>query len=338
MPLVDFHTGGAGLDRAADALSKYGEPLLREVAGRLFRPRNTWTAEEVRDRLLAALKNPVSIDRTLRGLSERARQLLRLVGVSRQPLWRIRGLLDLLQALGHDDGIAVVAELLGAGLVFPALPPKTVPLKSFDAWLQQLAIQPLAVHVLPLAAGRTRDEPLPLPDLAAERLAAAVPQEADGLEWPLRMAVLWQAVQDGPLRRTQQGGFFKRDLDRLRGHALLSSPSAEAVGPVPDPDLLTLLLAVEEDIVLPAGEQITAGALPQTWSKGANAAAAGLFMALPGLSLWDPVDGWTDDPAASRWVAPLAVTLISLLVGAGDGWLSVAELDAWATKATEAKR
>ena len=311
MPLYDFHTGGIGLDRAADAVSKYSEPLLRDVAGRLFRPRNTWTAEEVRDRLIAALKDPVLIDRTLRGLSDRSRQLLRLVGVSRQPLWRVRGLLDLLLALGHGDGLVVIIELLAAGLVFPALPPKTVPIKSFDDWLQQLAVQSLSVFVLPLAAGRAREEPLPLPDLPAERLTTAVPQEADGLEWPLRVAVLWQVVQGGPLRRTQQGGFFKRDLDRLRGHALLSSAPAESVGPIPDPDLLTLLLAVEEDVVLPAGEQITAGSLPEPWAKGGHAADVSLLAALPGLSLWDPVDGWTEDPAASRWVGPLAGRLLS---------------------------
>src|SRR5438093_5353301 len=112
MPLVDFHAAGTGLDRAADALSKYAEPLLREVAGRVIRPRNTWAADEVRERLLAALQDPVHVDRALRTLSPAARKLLRLVGVSRQPLWRVRGLLDLLTALGHEVGIAAVRELL----------------------------------------------------------------------------------------------------------------------------------------------------------------------------------------------------------------------------------
>ena len=80
---------------------------------------------------------------------------------------------------------------------------------------------------------------------------------------------------------------------------------AESVGPIPDPDLLTLLLAVEEDVVLPAGEQITAGSLPESWAKGGHAADASLLAALPGLSLWDPVDGWTEDPpravGSGRW-------------------------------------
>jgi hypothetical protein len=336
MPLVDFHTGGAGLERAADALAKYSETLLRSVAGKLFRPRNTWSAEEVRDRLLVALKDPVLIDRTLRTLSPTARQLLRLVGVSRQPLWRVRGLLDLLKALGHEDGIAAVQDLLAAGLIFPALPPKSVPITSFDGWLQQLTTQPLLAFTLPLAAGRAKEEPLPLAKLPTASLPKATAQEADGLELPLRLAVLWQAVNAAPLRRTLQGGFFKRDLDRLRGHSLLSAPPADVAGSVPDPDLLALLLAVEEAVLLPDGEQITAAALPEAWSHGRMAAAASLFAALPGLSLWHPVDGWTDDPVASRWIPPLAVLVVSLLAD-NDDWTSVAEIETWASRATEAR-
>jgi hypothetical protein len=337
MPLADFHTGGAGLDRTAEALAKYADRLLREVAGRLFRPRNTWTADEIRDRLLAGLKDPVVVDRALGKLSTAARPLLRLIGVSRQPLWPVRGLLDVLTALGHEDGIGIVKELLSSGLAFPALPPKCVPITSFDGWLQNLATQPLAVFTLPLAAGRARNEELPLPAFPAENLPTATPHEADGLEWPLRLAVLWQIVQAGPLRRTQQGGFFKRDLDRLRGHPLLAGPPAEAVGPVPDPDLLALLLAVEDGILLPEGEQVSAGSFPESWATGTHAAAVGLFSAFPGLSLWDPIDGWTDEAAANRWIAPLSVLLLALLARGDDDWVRVAVIEAWARRATPAK-
>jgi hypothetical protein len=335
MPLVDFHARGAGLDRAADALAKYADPLVRQVAGPLIRPRNTWTADEVRERLRTALADPVVIDRTLRTVSSTARKLLRLVGISRQPAWRIRGLIDLLRGLGHEDGINAVKELLAAGLLFPVLPPRSVPIASFDSWLQQLTTQPLAAFVLPLAAGRSRDESLGLPELAAEPIASAVVQEADGLEWPLRLAVLWQVVQSGPLRRTQQGGFFKRDLDRLRGQPLLAAPPAEAVGPVPDADLLALLFAVEEDVVLPEGEQITAGTTPETWDRGIHAACASLFAALPGLAIWHPIDGWTENPDASRWVAPLTALMLALLADEGEGWIRVVDVEAWASSAVE---
>ena len=245
-------------------------------------------------------------------------------------------MLDLLHGLGHEDGISAIQELLGAGLMYPALPPRSVPITSFDVWLQQLTTQPLAVFTLPLAAGRARGEDLTLPDLPAESFEPALIQESDGLEWPLRLALLWQIVRAGPLRRTQQGGFFKRDLDRLRGQPLLAVPPADAIGPVPDPDLLTLLFAVEEDVVLPDGEQITAGTFPESWARGTNAAAADLFSALPSLPLWDPVAGWTDDPAGSRWVGPLAVLMLALLADKGERWVRVADLETWAKKTTEA--
>jgi hypothetical protein len=337
MPLIDFHAAGAGLDRAAEALAGYSESLLREVAGRLIRPRNTWTADEVRDRLLTALADPVHIDRTLRRLTAPARKLLRLIGVSRQPRWRIRGLLDLLAGSGYEDGLAAVRELLDVGLMFPVLLPKAGLLTSFDPWLQHLTNQPLATVTLPMAAARSRGQELALPDLRAEPLPLAAVREADGLEWPLRLAVLWQVVRAGPLRRTQQGGFFKRDVDRLRSQPLLAAPPAEAVGPIPDPDLLTLLLAVEEDVVNPDGDQIMAGTFPDHWSRGIHDAATSLFAVLPGLSLWDPVDGWTDDLAASRWVAPLAVLIVSLLADKGDTWVAVSAIEEWAAKVSEAR-
>ena len=53
--------------------------------------------------------------------------------------------------------------------------------------------------------------------------------EADGLDWPLRLTVLWQRLAGAPLRRTQQGDFFKRDYDRLEGDPLLNSPSDEGL-------------------------------------------------------------------------------------------------------------
>jgi hypothetical protein len=336
MPNADAHA--AGLDRAAEALAKYAEPLLREVAARLIRPRNTWPAEEVRDRLIAALPDPVLIDRTLRELSPAARKLLRLVGISRQPLWRIRGLLDLLAALGHGDGIVAVQELLAVGLLFPDLPPGAIALTSFDAWLKQLTTHPLSTFALPLAATRAKGEDLMLPELPTVRLSTAVVQEGDGLEWPMRIAVLWQTARGGPLRRTQQGGFFKRDLDRLRGHPLLSSPPGEAVASIPDPDLLALLLALEEGVLIASNDQIAAGSFPPSWSRGTHAAAAGLFAGLPGLALWHPVAGWAEEPAASRWVAPIAVLSLALVASAPvDAWVRVADVEGWVGTMTEAE-
>src|SRR5207302_4538431 len=122
------------------------------------------------------------------------------------------------------------------------------------------------VFAHPLVAARALGEDLGLPSLAVE--AAAGPElEADGLEWPLRLAVLWQQVAAAPLRRTQGGDFFKRDLDRLRADPLLNAPPVEGLAEVPDAGLLAIALATLEGIVREEGE-LRAGRLPEAWDEG----------------------------------------------------------------------
>ena len=108
--------------------------------------------------------------------------------------------------------------LLEAGLLYPDLgtAPVTVngtavagrSVKDFEQWLAQSSPERLAVFAHPLATTRALGEDLGLPDLRkAEssddpslRHSPSSFQEADGLEWPLRLAVLWQQVASSPLR------------------------------------------------------------------------------------------------------------------------------------------
>src|SRR5205823_14748 len=108
--------------------------------------------------------------------------------------------------------------------------------RSFEQWLASPGPAGLAVFTPPQVAARALGEDLGLPDLSLkdESEGASLPsalqppspafQEADGLEWLLRAGVLWQQVAEAPLRRTQQGGFFKRDLERLGQDRLLNGP------------------------------------------------------------------------------------------------------------------
>src|SRR6266702_4477292 len=82
-------------------LMRYREPLLREVAARLVKPRGQWPVEELIDRCVAFVGNPVQIDRRLKELPAASRQLLATIAHSRQPRWRLGNLLELLVALGH---------------------------------------------------------------------------------------------------------------------------------------------------------------------------------------------------------------------------------------------
>src|SRR5262249_6865623 len=162
----------------------------------------------------------------LADLDPAARQLLGLIGHSHQPRWQVGNLVELLVALGQPDGLAPVVSLLQAGLLYPEIAPAAsangsgpapgVRLRDFDRWLTQTEGRRLTVFAHPLVTGRLSLQDLALPECpgqAAPKSAdrspwASAPQEADGLEWPLKLAVLWQQVASSPLRRTQQGGFF----------------------------------------------------------------------------------------------------------------------------------
>src|SRR5437879_2346803 len=97
MPIDDIE-GNYWLGRACRILERYREDLLRRVAGKLIRPRSNWSADELRERMAAALNDPVGIDRTLKPLPTITKQLLRLIDLSAQPRWPLQALADLLPA------------------------------------------------------------------------------------------------------------------------------------------------------------------------------------------------------------------------------------------------
>ncbi len=58
----------SGPMRIRQILGHYEEPLLRRVAGKLFKPRSQWPAEELIDRAISTLTNAAVIDRRLDSL------------------------------------------------------------------------------------------------------------------------------------------------------------------------------------------------------------------------------------------------------------------------------
>src|SRR5688572_2767219 len=98
-------------DHLRRALGRYDEAVLRKVAGKLFRPRGHWPAEELIERAAAAVDNAAVVDRRLGDLGPWARRALALIGSSRQPRWRLGHLLEMLAALGSGEGTEPIAEL-----------------------------------------------------------------------------------------------------------------------------------------------------------------------------------------------------------------------------------
>jgi hypothetical protein len=322
-------------------LHGYEESLLRQVAAQLIKPRSQWPADELIRRMAETAENAAVIDRRLREQSAAGRHLLAAIGYSRQPRWYAGHLIELLAALGHGDGLAEILALLQCGLLYPDL---TGPsggndadkngrvartasrCKSFEDWLGRSTPGQMILCAHPWVTRRADGEPLPLPDLSvsvddadssseARNLtgsAARLVREADGLEWPLRLAILWQQVREAPLRRTLQGDFFKRDLDRLRSDPLLSGPPADCLEELPDPGLLTASLARNNEVLAENEGQLVTAELPAAWRQGLPETLAALWVSLVQVDDWNGERGWV--PAQTGNPFPSAYLLCLLLL------------------------
>ncbi len=327
MPVIDPQPWSDLLGRT---LAAYDEELLRPVAGRLFRPRSQWPAEELVERGVATVANAAVIDRRLQDLGPAERRLLALVGHSRQPRWRLVNLLEMLAALGHGDGLDPVSRLFDVGLLYPCLSPAAPRLKSFEQWLGQASVTGFEVFAHPLVTERARGEDLGLPELPATEAVTGI-READGLEWPLRLAALWQQVAADPLRRTQNQDFFKRDLDRLRADPLLSAAPPESLAELPDPALLAVALGTGEGLLRDTDGELRAGALPPAWAEDVPAALASLWAALPHLDAWNPHEGWVGPaPAGGNPYPSASLLALLLLARLPEGrWARPGDVEDW---------
>ena len=162
-------------DRIADAMGRYDETLLRKVAGRLVRPRGQWPVSDLISRCVEMLDNPVALDRRIAELDPTSRQVLAMLGHSRQPTWRLGNIVEFTMALGHPDGLAPVLDLLEAGLIFPALGPGTfdgrgLRMLNFNHWLGLAGTAGLVVFAPPPIASRAVGVEIDLPDLSAPLL------------------------------------------------------------------------------------------------------------------------------------------------------------------------
>lgn len=324
-------------DRLRRTLAGYDEPLLRAVSGRLLKPRNQWPVEELIERSLATIGNAAVIDRRLQDQDRACRRLLALIAHSRQPCWHLGNVLELLAALGHADGPLPVFALLEAGLLYPELPDggrtsngRASGLRSFEQWLGQAAASQLRLFAHPAVAQRAEAEDLGLPDLSTDEAPAAAPQEADGLEWPLRLAVVWQQAAQTPLRRTQQGDFFKRDLERLRSDPLLAGAPFDALADLPDLGPLAATLAQTAGLLQAADSDWIASQQAAFFEQDLPAVVAALWTALLQVESWSPLEGWKVNPTGVQPYPSAYLLLLLLLARLPQGrWARPADLEDW---------
>jgi hypothetical protein len=296
-----------------EALGRYAEPLLRTVADKLLRPRTRLPADELLEKAAATLTNPPVIDRRVKDQAAPARKLMALIGLSRQPRWKVGHLITLLAALDHHDGFAPVQALLESGLLFPEHEPHAPPIDDFTAWYGRAGTNAAVVFAHPGVAVRARGEALGLPELAdPDRDAGGPPRLADGLEWPLRLAAAWQQVHADPVRLTQGNTLFKRDLQRLQADPVLAAAPVEQLAPVADPGVLALFWAKAAGLLVERDGTLEASPFPTTWDGPLGPLAAELLTAQPLIDAWDPLAGYA--PTEEGLSPTPTVGLLALLL------------------------
>ena len=231
----------------------------------------------------------------------------------------------------------LVAGRFGSALI-PGENPR-IGSQSFDQWLAFGGPEGLFVFAHPMAVERAVGADLGLEPPEAVSVSGPV-LESDGLSWPLRLAVLWQQAASAPFRRTQQGDFFKRDVDRLDNDPLLNTPSEEGLPVVPDAAHLAIPLGLEVGLLEEKDGEVSAGAFSADWDEGLFALLVLLWQALPLLRDWNPLEGVRKgEPVGNPF--PSACLLALLLLGRlpEDQWTTPETLQAWMDRlAGEAKR
>ncbi len=331
-------------------LGRYDEKLLREVAQMLLRPRNEWPIEELIERCVETYDNTVLINRRIKEIDDSSRNLLAALAQSRQVRWKLGQLVEISMSLGQADGLATVFELLKIGFLLPdvvnlfetdSLPKacKKPYIKSFEQWLGFPGPEGLAVFIPPSVVERSTGLPLPLPEIyeTAEGDEILLPDatapilQADGIEFPLRMAVLMQQTHKDPLRKNQQGGYFKKDLEYLRGNVMISGDPADQLLKVPDLGVLITEISLKLGLLVSKENELHPGDFPDSWDSGLQATLAEIWSVLPSIEAWNPCSGLADNPEERSNPFNTACLLAVLALGkipAGQ-WVDPALLENW---------
>ena len=257
--------------RCRDAMACYAAPLLREVAAKLVRPRANQPIDELLDKAVGMLTNPPVIDRRIRDLPEPPRKLLAIIGLSRADAlegWsspRAASRTRPRRRLRADRNGAPSRAALSL-FVSQFLRHST----DFTEWFGGVGMAAAEVFAHPAVADARRGEELGLPDLSEATTNTEPIRAADGLDWPLRLAAVWQQVLNSPVRSTQGNTLFKKDLARLQTDEVLSGRWAGEVAHPPDLGVLALLWAAAGGLLAEASGELTATPFGETLGKRAS--------------------------------------------------------------------
>ena len=215
---------------------------------------------------------------------------LGLFAVSENPVWPTAGLEHAMAALGADAKPAI-AELISFGLLVSGRTRTRVPRSCSPT----------------LRCSRPSRTVLPEGPPPASCETVRQVRQADGLEPILRLAALWQRVEEAALRRTQQGTLYKKDRERIEDDPVLAGPIADSLEPLPDPANFSLALARSVGLVIDEkGSDRTVAAPAEFWAENAVHLPQMLASRWLGLRTWHEAGGAAErrEPRLARDPVP----------------------------------
>jgi hypothetical protein len=271
--------------------------------------------------LTAQLDSPAELTRLLAALGAGSRQALAIFALAEVSACPLAGLWLSLAALGAEPRSSIL-ELLEHGLLALEGPYELVKVEEFPRWLEPAPDRSLLLRVHPAAAPAVR---ISRPEGKLEPISGTVGQirESDGLDPVIHLAAVWQRVGIEPLRQTQQGTLYKRDMERIEEDPILSSTSTDALELLPALPMFWLALARRVGLIRAdsSGERLEAAG-PDFWLDNAVHLPQMIATSWLGLRSWHEWEPAPAEPADAGSALPDLRTPLLL-------WLATLEDDQW---------
>ncbi len=310
------------------ALKRYDGARLVEIHAALGGADLGGKPARLPDAIADRLGESRTAERMVATLPHGSKVALGLFALTETAAWPAPGMALALGCLGVEPAPAL-RLLLELGLVAVRVGEAFDVVVDFDRPLgDQVVFTTLLAHPAALTAARTT---LPEGDRPPEAGPVRQVRESDGLEPILRTAAVWQRIEEGPIRQTQQATFFKRDRERIEDDPVLAGPIADAQEPLPDMALLWVALARGVGLIEPeAGSDRLVAARPDFW--GENAVHLPQMIATRWLALrdWHEQAGMRQEGSPVDLAIPFlrAPALIWLAAIPEPGWLALDDLAA----------
>lgn len=310
-------------------LSRYSPSVLRGIRDHLELQVSARSPSHLVKAIEEYLHEPTHRTVALNDLPSELRPVLGLLPYVPAAGWRMEEMREVLRYVGCTVPEKAIRALLSLGFLALHAPSWQVEtLRHFDLALNGWEGEQLSVLAHPALAHQFTTA-LFGPTKRGVIRSARNARESDGLEFPLRIAVLWERIAQSPLRLTQDFALFKRDNERLCSDPVLTSSMFDELVSLEDVGHLAMVLGKHLQLLVadPERESLRSH-LGTVWQENLPHIQRRIWQGLMAARNWSDTNG--EYPAtidahrlpAKRWAALLR--LGSLEPGM---WISLAELD-----------